>query len=224
LQLYSDAAEYGATLTGVTFSKITPSEATALRMSARFVSAPIFVTLPKLDFLTAARAVLAGSAVQTAKSCSPRFGYTDFYLRQLVPGYDASANWVAWRQQRADAFAHSPTVTAAALVSDSPPSCDRPNAVVGVAQLVQPTYPRLAREQGISGTAVIKVDVDESGSVTSATIFQSAGDTSLDIAALNSARQSKYSPETFRCLSIPATYLFPMTFGKPQNNTDKKQY
>ena len=224
LQLYSDGAEYGAILTGVTFSRTSPPESKALKASARFISAPAYVTLPKLDFLTAARALLADAAAQTAKQCSSHFGYTDFYQRQAVGGYQPTDAWAAWRQQRVDGLAHAPAMVAATVTSDTAPSCDHPNAVVGITNMVQPTYPKLAREQGISGTATIKVDVDENGGVTNAYVYRSAGDNSLDIAALNAARQSKYSPETFRCLPLSATFDFVMNFGKPQNNTTKQEY
>jgi len=222
LQFYSDGAEYGATLTGIAFSRTSPAESTALKTPARFISAPAYVTLPKLDFLTAVRAVLADNAAQTAKSCSSHFGYTDFYQRQAIGGYQPTDAWSAWRQQRVDALARGPAIVAATVTSDTAPSCDHPNAVVGVTNMVQPMYPKLAREQGISGTATIRVDVDEKGGVTNAYVFKSAGDNSLDVAALNAARQSKYSPETFRCLPLPATYDFVMSFGAPQNNTSKQ--
>lgn len=218
LQLFSDGAEYAVTLTGVTFTRIAPTEASALKTSARFVSGPAYFTLPKLDFLTAARATPLDSATQTPKQCTARFGYTDYYLRQAVSGFTPTAAWVAWRQQRVDALPGSPA-TAATLVSESPVTCDHPNNAVNLVQRFDPMYPRLAREQGISGTTVVNVDVDENGNVTNAYVQTSSGDNSLDIASVDAARRSKYSPATFRCLPLPATFAFVESFGRPTNNT-----
>jgi TonB family protein len=218
LQLFSDGAEYAVTLTGLTFTRITPAEATALKSSARFVSAPAYFALPKLDFLTAARATPIDSATQTPKQCTARFGYTDYYMRQAISGFEPTAAWAAWRQQHVDAF-HGLTATAATLVSESPVTCDHPNNAANLVQRFDPMYPRLARQQGISGTTIVNVDIDENGNVTNAYVQTSSGDNSLDIASVDAARRSKYSPATFRCLPLPATFSFVETFGAPTNNT-----
>ena len=217
LQLFSDGAEYAVTLTGLTFTRTTPAEATALKTQARFVSASAYFTLPKLDFLTAARPTPIDSTTQTVKNCTARFGYTDYYMRQAVAGFEPTAAWAAWRQQRVDAF-HGLTASAATLVSESPVTCDHPNSAVNLVQRFDPMYPKLAQQQGVSGTTIVNVDVDENGNVTNAYVQKSSGDNSLDIASVDAARRSKYSAATFRCLPLPATFSFE-TFGAPPNNT-----
>lgn len=214
LQLFSDGAEYALTLTGVTFTRIGKDEATALKTSARFISAPVYFTLPKLDFLTAARVMPSDST----KPCSARFGYTDYYLRQASSGYQPTTAWSAWLQQRVGAFQGSPA-TVATVVSETRADCDHPNVDVGIVERFDPMYPRLARQQGISGTAVVNVDLDENGNVTNAYIQTSSGDSSLDIASVDAARRTKYSPARFRCLPLPSTFSFVETFGAPSLNT-----
>lgn len=59
---------------------------------------------------------------------------------------------------------------------------------------VVPEYPRLARDAGIEGLAVIMVVVDTNGRVESAEVYASSGCSSLDAAALDAARAARFTP------------------------------
>ncbi len=58
---------------------------------------------------------------------------------------------------------------------------------------VQPVYPERARLAGRAGTVVVRLEIDETGHVTSATVAQSV-DPDLDTAALVAARATRFLP------------------------------
>lgn len=62
------------------------------------------------------------------------------------------------------------------------------------ASRVQPEYPEIAREQNISGTAVVLVTVGPKGNVLSQRLEKSAGHPLLDQAALSAAAHSSFLP------------------------------
>lgn len=98
-------------------------------------------------------------------------------------------------------------------------NCDRD---VTVQKEFVPGFPRGASTLLPVGTgkdATVKIEVDASGELTSATIFQSTGIPLLDAAALNAARQSTYIPKMVGCRAVPADVLFKVSFfnnGSPQ--------
>jgi protein TonB len=71
-----------------------------------------------------------------------------------------------------------------------------------------PEYPRLAKEAGIDGRAVIQALVSKEGDVLDAVVFVSSGNTLLDAAALAVAWKYKYRPaiQNGRPLAIWVTY------------------
>lgn len=93
------------------------------------------------------------------------------------------------------------------------PSCAVPNADAAIkGQAVEPDYPDIARQQGLQGTAQIKVTLSAQGSVTGVTVYKSAGSAALDQAALNAAKQTSYTPEIVNCVPTGGSYLFRADF------------
>jgi len=71
----------------------------------------------------------------------------------------------------------------------------------------RPQYPYEARSHRIMGSGVCVVDVDPgSGSVTSASMTQSIGNSILDNAAVSAFRQWRFRPGTVSKVKIPITF------------------
>ncbi|TWH46103.1 energy transducer TonB [Sporomusa sp. KB1] len=64
----------------------------------------------------------------------------------------------------------------------------------GILAKVEPVYPQSARQAGIGGTVVLKVQVLENGQPGKITLFRSSGDTSLDESAITAMRQWRFVP------------------------------
>lgn len=92
------------------------------------------------------------------------------------------------------------------------PACANPNADAIATDKVTPDMPEIARQMGATGTAQIKVTLDEKGHVTDASVFKSTNNRALDNAALLAAKQSKYAPETRNCVAVTGSYLYTVTF------------
>lgn len=71
-----------------------------------------------------------------------------------------------------------------------------------------PPYPSQARRDRAEGTAVVKVIVDENGSVNDCSIWTSAGHSALDTAALRAVKGWKFTPAA----SASASVLVKVTF------------
>jgi TonB family protein len=92
-------------------------------------------------------------------------------------------------------------------------ACPQPNS--GAAVVATPPPPAIAletRASGTSGIATISVQLDQSGQVTGAGVTQSTGNSSLDLVAVQMARDARYSPALHDCKPIPATYAFSVKF------------
>ena len=93
------------------------------------------------------------------------------------------------------------------------PVCANPNADAAIkGTAVEPDYPDVAREQGATGTTQVKVTLDAVGSVTEATVYKSAGNPSLDQAAVKAARATAYVPEIVNCVKTAGSYIFRADF------------
>jgi TonB family protein len=91
--------------------------------------------------------------------------------------------------------------------------CRVPYSDAAIANAAQPELPRIAKEQGIAGTAVIEIRLSPSGKLVAGTIANSSGNPWLDREALASAAQSKYVPETQDCNAVGGTYLLTVDFN-----------
>lgn len=69
-----------------------------------------------------------------------------------------------------------------------------PDYTLGSAQTPAPDYPWSARRRGVQGRVVIRLEVDDTGRPTAASLIEGSGDQSLDLAALTALRQWRLRP------------------------------
>lgn len=91
--------------------------------------------------------------------------------------------------------------------------CTQPNAAAAVA--VSPSPPDIApeaRTAGTNGVALVHVQLDSAGQVTSTGVMQSTGNSSLDLVAVSMARQARYTPALRDCKPVVGTYTYSVKF------------
>lgn len=66
----------------------------------------------------------------------------------------------------------------------------------------------------LQATAKIRVDLDATGAVLRAVVYESTGYPQLDRAAVEAARESRYAPEEKNCRSTSGSYLFTVDFSE----------
>lgn len=71
---------------------------------------------------------------------------------------------------------------------------DSATATVRYRRRVTPKYPRADKLAGRTGTVILLLEIDENGKLLNVSIRQSSGSRSLDAAAIQAARASKYLP------------------------------
>ena len=116
----------------------------------------------------------------------------------------------------ATASAKSATVTLDRLVAAQTlptlvNACASPN-IPARADQVFFAMPTIAAEQGVSGTSVVKIDLNARGDLVAQSLFSSSGNPLLDKAALQSARMSSYTSETRNCEYVGGTYLYTVEY------------
>lgn len=107
----------------------------------------------------------------------------------------------------------APTPVPTAVAVASPAACGKSDA--GAAVIGDPPQPQLpiaARAEGTNGIVLIKVQLDAQGEVTGAEVSRSAGNPSLDLAAVGMARGARYAPALHACKPIAAEYTFSVKF------------
>ena len=92
------------------------------------------------------------------------------------------------------------------------PACSAPDVPAKAIDPVTPEEPPFARDEGLTGMAKIRVDLDATGSVVGASVYASTGSAQLDQAALQAAKQTRYAPEQTDCKDVPGSYLFTVQF------------
>jgi protein TonB len=102
--------------------------------------------------------------------------------------------------------------TAAPTPAPTKPQCANPNVDALAVDKVTPEMPEIARQMGATGTAQIKVSLDENGKVMDVAVYRSTNNKALDKAALDAARQSRYRAELRNCLPTAGNYLYTVTF------------
>jgi len=111
----------------------------------------------------------------------------------------------------------APTPVVAATTPAPAPSASAgcSNANEPAAVVATPPPPDIApeaRASGTSGTALVNVELDVSGQVTGAGIAQSTGNSSLDLVAVEMARDARYSPALRDCKPVASAYKFSVKF------------
>lgn len=110
-------------------------------------------------------------------------------------------------------------VTPAPAPPTAPPvaACAVPNRDPQPINKAPADYPDMARQQGASGEADVKVTLDPSGHVIAAVIAQSTHNPLLDSAAIAAAKQSSFSPQITNCKPVGGVYIFQVVFS-PDND------
>lgn len=92
-------------------------------------------------------------------------------------------------------------------------ACTRPNA--GPAIVASAAPPEIApdtRAEGTSGIALVKVQLDATGNITTAAVAQSTGNSSLDLVAVAMARDARYAPALRDCKPVAGDYTYSVKF------------
>ena len=105
-----------------------------------------------------------------------------------------------------------PGATTPADTPTPKPACSAPDVPAKATSAITPEEPAIARDQGLTGTAKIEVDLDAAGTVVGTSVYLSTGSTQLDQAALDAARRSSYAPEQVDCKDVSGSYLFTVQF------------
>ena len=106
----------------------------------------------------------------------------------------------------------APAAAATAAPTPTRPACANPNVDAIATDKVTPEMPEIARQMGATGTAQVKVTLDEGGKVLATSIYKSTNNRALDNAAIDAAKQSKYAPEVKNCVKTAGSYLYTVTF------------
>ncbi len=69
-----------------------------------------------------------------------------------------------------------------------------------------------ARAANVSGTARVRVTLDDKGAVQSAAVSSSSGNSSLDLVAVSMARAAQYNPARHDCKAIASDYTYSVKF------------
>jgi TonB family protein len=107
----------------------------------------------------------------------------------------------------------TPAPTPAPPTPTPRPACANPNVGAAIkGEPVSPDEPEMAKEQGATGTTEVKVTLDATGAVVSVSVYKSAGNASLDQAAMAAARATQYTPDIVNCDKVGGSYIFSATF------------
>lgn len=68
---------------------------------------------------------------------------------------------------------------------------------------INPTYPQSARQAGIEGTVILKIQIYENGHAGNVTVFRSSGNEELDNAAISTVKQWSFVPAKDRSSNQP---------------------
>jgi TonB family protein len=109
----------------------------------------------------------------------------------------------------------TPVVAAASPAPSATPrsACPQPDAEASV--VATPAPPDIAsdvRASATSGTALVSVQLDSAGQVTTTNVTQSSGNSSLDIVAVALARDARYAPALHDCKPVASAYTFSVKF------------
>jgi TonB family protein len=208
--LHSPLSDYATSPTTIAFKPITAAETKALQTPAHFISAPVFVSLPKFDTVLIAR---ASTPNDKTEACTPHATLTTFYFRRDDANYQPSAAWVDWRQRIVASYApDAPLITAAEVPFEGARCLEHANTGIRMTSEFHPGYPRIALSEHDSGVTFMDIAVDEGGNFAGATLVASAGNPAIDGAAIDAAKASKYSPAVYHCIAVPGILHFRATF------------
>lgn len=91
------------------------------------------------------------------------------------------------------------------------PPCANPNVPPKTLSAYAPDTPDIARQQGITGTVEVKVDLSEKSQILNVSIYRTAN-ALLNKAAMDAAKQSKFQTEIQNCSPIASSYRYIVEF------------
>jgi TonB family protein len=100
-----------------------------------------------------------------------------------------------------------PTIALADPQPLEPIACARRYAPPVTLHAAEPMTPQAAMEHGIGGDVSVAVTLDDRGRPKSAAILHSPSPF-LNEASIAAAMRSDFSPEIFRCITVPSVYVF----------------
>jgi TonB family protein len=92
------------------------------------------------------------------------------------------------------------------------PSCAEPNLAASTVYAAEPETPAMATSMHLTGTTLVQVDLDASGSIVGTLVAKSSGTPILDLAALRATRASTFRSQVQNCLAFAGSYLFEVQF------------
>jgi TonB family protein len=108
-------------------------------------------------------------------------------------------------------------LAATALAADAEPNgksvCLTRNAEAAMTSKIPAELPLLASIGGFSGSASIKLDIDERGAAHNAVVATSSGYAILDAAAVKAALAQAYTPRIRDCANVGGSYLVDVEFS-----------
>jgi periplasmic protein TonB len=78
---------------------------------------------------------------------------------------------------------------------------------------VKPRYPESARRQGVEGTTLLKIHVNDTGRVEDVLVERSAGHEDLDLAAIEAVKQWRFEPARRGKQSVAVWVMLPVRFA-----------
>ncbi len=101
-----------------------------------------------------------------------------------------------------------------ALTTSRPPATCKSIATSASIDAPPAEIPDIARAMQISGTAVIRVKIDEAGSLIDAGVLASTGNIWLDAEALRVTHVARYGPATEKCRPVPSVAKVEVSFNR----------
>lgn len=107
-----------------------------------------------------------------------------------------------------------PNLTAPPTVAgvETKSTCTTPHTNAAILGVPWDETPSIAQGQGVSGVSVVEIYLQPSGSLTHYTLAHSSGNRWMDDAAMRTARQTQYAPETQNCSPVAGSYLLEVDF------------
>ncbi len=106
----------------------------------------------------------------------------------------------------------TPTPAPTPAASATPNCSNQDTSAAMVASPPPPDIPANARGDATNGTTHVRVELDNRGVVTGATVTTSSGNPSLDLVAETLARAAQYSPAMHQCKAVASSYDFTARF------------
>jgi protein TonB len=134
-------------------------------------------------------------------------------VKSVEPQYNVKAGSQQGVPQGNVASAKPAPVTTPGPTEAPPrPACAVPNADARTINAATVETPEIAKEQGATGIAEIRVDLSATGKVLGVSVYKSTGNAALDQAALEAARSSTFSPDVVNCVPVAGFYRFHVDF------------